>query len=69
VFSGVLPFPGEVDPVQDIPVNQKMLPLLLRIQRNFPKTDYSPLFIIFENVAENVAELQNDSLKINKNGR
>ena len=69
VFSGVLPFPGAVDPVENILINKKLLPMLPRNQRNFPKIDYSPLFIIFEIVAENVAELQNDPLKSSKNDR
>ena len=69
VFSGVLPFPGEVSHVKNFLINRKNVAIVAENSKKFHKTDYSPLFIIFENVAENVAELQNDPLKSSKNDR
>jgi hypothetical protein len=36
VFSGVLPFPGEVDQVQDIPVNQENVAIVAENSKKFP---------------------------------
>ena len=69
VFSGVLPFQGDAGPVEVILINQENVAIVAENSKKFHKTDYSPLFIIFENVAENVAELQNDPLKSSKNDR
>lgn len=48
---------------------EKMLPMLPRKSKNSPKVDDSHLFIIFAIVAENVAGLQNDPPKSNKNNQ